>query len=175
MIEPNKKELAENANGGRREVKEGKGRPELVPLWVMKELLESSYPDKGRTINSTLENLDQYLRTSDISFVLRALLNFSSNEYEHGVSQAVIELSKHYEEGAETYGDWNWVKLDTPMQFFSSALRHFIQYIGGDKKESHDRAFMWNLVGLMEAAKRGFPMKILTERGWKTEEDADRG
>lgn len=51
--------------------------------------------------------------------------------------------------GAEKYGDHNW-KLGIPSErFLSSGLRHFYQYIEGDKTEDHLAAVIFNVMGIM--------------------------
>jgi hypothetical protein len=61
-------------------------------------------------------------------------------------SDMSLELAKHFEEGAEKYGEHNWEKGIPIDSFIDSAVRHYLKYLRGDKDEPHDRAFVWNLM-----------------------------
>ena len=58
----------------------------------------------------------------------------------------LLEVAKHFEEGAKKYGENNWQKGIPPKCYIDSAVRHYLKWLRGDKDEPHDRAFVWNLM-----------------------------
>lgn len=63
---------------------------------------------------------------------------------------AIIELSKHCEEGAIKYGEHNVDKGIPQHSLCDSAMRHLVKYMRGDKDEDHLRAACWNLMFALE-------------------------
>lgn len=63
---------------------------------------------------------------------------------------AVIELSKHCEEGALKYGEHNVDKGIPQHSLCDSAMRHLAKYMRGDDDENHLRAACWNLMWALE-------------------------
>lgn len=59
---------------------------------------------------------------------------------------ALIELSKHCEEGAQKYGEHNVDKGIPQKSLCDSAMRHLIKYMRGDDDEDHLRAAAWNIM-----------------------------
>lgn len=67
-------------------------------------------------------------------------------------SSAMLEVAKHYEDGARKYAENNWRKGMDPKIYFDSAMRHFMKWVYGMQDEPHDRAFIWNcMCGAWEA------------------------
>lgn len=67
-------------------------------------------------------------------------------------ANTMLEVSKHYEDGARKYEDNNWRKGIPVKVYFDSASRHFMKWIANWKDEPHDRAIIWNcLCGAWEA------------------------
>lgn len=63
---------------------------------------------------------------------------------------AIMELSKHCEEGALKYGERN-IDKGVPMHsLLDSALRHIAKYMEGHDDEPHLRAALWNLAWAMQ-------------------------
>lgn len=60
----------------------------------------------------------------------------------------LLRLAKHYERGAERYGEYNWQKGIPCHSFVDSALRHMLKYMDGWTDEDHLIAAIWNLCGL---------------------------
>lgn len=58
---------------------------------------------------------------------------------------AIIELSKHCEEGAKKYGEHNIDKGIPQHSLIDSGLRHLLKYQRGDKDENHLVAALWNI------------------------------
>lgn len=63
---------------------------------------------------------------------------------------AIIELSKHCEEGALKYGEHNVDKGIPQHSFCDSAMRHLVKYMRGDMDENHLRAAAWNIMWALE-------------------------
>ena len=63
---------------------------------------------------------------------------------------AIIEVSKHCEEGALKYGERN-IDLGAPLHsLLDSASRHLAKYIIGFVDEDHLRAAAWNILWALE-------------------------
>jgi hypothetical protein len=70
---------------------------------------------------------------------------------------AVLRLAKHFEAastGAEGYPERNWEKGVRVSRLISSALRHLLQYLGGDRSEPHEVSAAWNVMVLLETVHR---------------------
>lgn len=63
---------------------------------------------------------------------------------------AIIELSKHCQEGAERYGEHNVDKGIPQHSLCDSGMRHLIKYMRGDADENHLRAACWNLMWALQ-------------------------
>lgn len=59
---------------------------------------------------------------------------------------AMMDVSKHFEDGARKYSDNNWRKGIPVWCYLDSASRHFMKHILGWTDEPHDRAILWNLM-----------------------------
>ena len=63
---------------------------------------------------------------------------------------SLIRLAKHFEGGANKYGDRNWEKGQPLSRYFDSAMRHAFKYILGMRDEDHLIAACWNLMCLAQ-------------------------
>lgn len=127
--------------GAVRDIAEGKGRCDLLPLDIVGIILD----------DGILSLINKYIRSGAIGCLDAAILTFVSDhtEWEQDSYTAMLETSKQYEEGAKKYSDRNWEKGMPLHCFIDSAVRHYLKYKRGDKDEPHDRAFIWNLLGAM--------------------------
>ena len=67
-------------------------------------------------------------------------------------ANAMLEVAKHYEDGARKYSENNWRKGIDPKIYFDSAMRHFMRWCRRMTDEPHNRAFIWNcMCGAWEA------------------------
>lgn len=124
-------------SGAVRDICEGKGRCDLLPLNVL-----------GRMDDPVLTQIDIFQSCGLVSYLYEALemtygdaLKIFPDKY-----TMLLEVSKHFEEGAKKYGDNNWRKGIPVRCYIDSAVRHYLKYRRGDKDEPHDRAFCWNLM-----------------------------
>lgn len=124
-------------SGAVRDMQEGKGRMDLVPLEVVSELLSG---------DMIIVNVNDFLKTDDSKHLYAALHLFSVLSYSGKVQTMILEVAKHFEEGAKKYGENNWQKGLPPKCYIDSALRHYVKLLRGDDDEPHDRAFVWNLM-----------------------------
>jgi hypothetical protein len=63
-------------------------------------------------------------------------------------------LAKHFEKGAEKYGDRNWEKGQPQGDFFDSARRHLNKFARGLDDEDHLVAALWNVMCLVDQRER---------------------
>lgn len=131
-------ERREFDTGAVRDIAEGKGRCDLLPLVTI-----------GRMLNDDiLIGIGHYVHTGDRSYVENALLRFVRLVYGTDWT-AILEVAKHYEDGAAKYEPRNWEKGISLHCYIDSGIRHYLKFMRGDKDEPHDRAFVWNMLGLL--------------------------
>lgn len=82
---------------------------------------------------------------------------------------AIIELSKHCQEGAKRYGERNVDKGIPQHSFVDSALRHLFKYLRGDKDENHIVAALWNVAWAVEQDVNRPELNDLPNRGVNNE------
>lgn len=126
----------EFATGAVRDINEGKGRCDLLPLDVIAEI------DK----DPIYTGLNNYIRSGD-KFQLVMVISLFSDTHFGNLPTAMLEVSKHYEDGCNKYGERNWEKGIPLHCYIDSAIRHYLKLKRGDTDEPHDRAFLWNLLG----------------------------
>ena len=125
--------------GAVRDVAEGKGRCDLLPLDVVARILDST----------VLYRINDYVRTGDLQNLRSAIRTFVSNDHKEwkDIFTTIIEVSKQYEDGCKKYGERNWEKGIPVHCYIDSGVRHYLKYLRGDTDEPHDRAFVWNMIG----------------------------
>lgn len=135
----------EFVTGAVRDMAEGKGRCDLLPLDVVVSLM-----DRGSNIGKadlTLMAIDVFKSTGDPDWLENALWRACQ---EGGIFSDVytllLEVSKQFEDGAAKYGDNNWQKGIPADVYVDSGVRHYLKHLRGDRDEPHDRAFAWNMV-----------------------------
>ncbi|MEA4831588.1 MAG: dATP/dGTP diphosphohydrolase domain-containing protein [Oscillospiraceae bacterium] len=131
--------------GAVRDIQEGKGRCDLLPLDVIGDIIGSK----------ELRWIEKFKTTGDIEHLHRAILLFECDyedegtEYEKDmidIPTKLLEVSKHFEEGAKKYGENNWQKGIPTHCYIDSAVRHYLKWCREDVDEPHDRAYIWNLL-----------------------------
>lgn len=126
-------------SGAVRDIQEGKGRCDLLPLCDISELTHDEF----------IRAIGMYLETRDTMFLKTAIRVFVHRHYQDSWADALLELAKHFEDGAKKYSDRNWEKGIPCHCFIDSGVRHYFKFQRGDSDEPHDRAVLWNLVCLM--------------------------
>lgn len=126
--------------GAVRDIAEGKGRCDLLPLKIVSDLLISE--------SDVLFDIESYIRTGNTSLLYMAIGEFIKKDSNwDNAYTAILEVSKQYEEGCIKYGERNWEKGIPLHCYIDSAVRHYLKFKRRDKDEPHDRAFIWNLLG----------------------------
>ena len=123
-------------SGAVRDVAEGKGRCDLLPLDIIGQLMG----------DEVLELIGLYIRDGEPLHLWRAIELFYPLVYRCRYNM-LLEVAKHYEEGAKKYAERNWEKGISLHCYIDSGVRHYLKWLRGDTDEPHDRAFVWNMLG----------------------------
>ena len=133
--------------GAVRDIQEGKGRCDLMPLDVIRDFfyLRSDGVSKSADYkrNRVFGHLSNFVNTGDEDSLHKVL--FAAEMFKDPFDM-FLEVAIHFEEGAKKYGENNWQKGIPVHCYIDSAVRHYLKYLRGDKDEPHDRAFCWNLM-----------------------------
>lgn len=136
-------ERREFATGAVRDVADGKGRCDLLPLDVVAELMFSS--KHNAYFDSVIQRVSEFSETGNKNFLILSLYAFMDVKG-WDVSTMLLEVSKHFEDGAKKYGEYNWQKGIPLHCYIDSGVRHYLKWCRGDKDEPHDKAFVWNIL-----------------------------
>lgn len=145
-------ERREFETGAVRDMAEGKGRFDLMPLSEIAYIFS-----KDDRIHSIILDLSWMLDPESkclYPFLTNAIYNFiaycKNKDLEDvtlsDVAEYMLEVAIHFEEGAKKYGEHNWEKGLPLNSYIDSATRHLMKYVSGMTDERHDRAFIWNLL-----------------------------
>lgn len=133
--------------GAVRDIQEGKGRCDLLPLDVIAEIYCGT-TDKFGPVD-ILRNIERFKNEGSVIYLRDALEGFMLHHIPFGDanwSTLYLEVAKHFEEGCKKYGENNWQKGIPTHCYIDSAVRHYLKWLRGDKDEPHDRAFCWNIL-----------------------------
>ena len=122
--------------GAVRDIQEGKGRCDLMPLDIVGHILNSD----------EIGYIYSFQNSGSTYYLYKCLNEFLHNSDFHTLEEMVLEVSKHFEEGAKKYGENNWQKGIPLHSYIDSAIRHLLKYWNGETDERHDRAFCWNVM-----------------------------
>lgn len=126
--------------GAMREIVEEKGRCDLLPLDIVSNLLAE---------DPILASISDYIASGQQQHLYSAMIMFINEDMKCDMYTAMLELAKHYEDGAKKYAERNWERGLPLHSFIDSAVRHYLKFQRGDNDEHHDRAFLWNLFGVL--------------------------
>ena len=142
-------------SGAVRDIQEGKGRCDLLPLLEVssyfKQLASEKDEDGFETYSNIMLNIGLFMEypvATRVNFIETAIKDFINSAYDTEWT-AILVLAEHYEEGAKKYAERNWEKGMPYHCFIDSGIRHLTKYFRGDQDEPHDRAFLWNMFGLI--------------------------
>lgn len=131
------------STGAVRDLKSGKGRFDLVPIWVM-----------GYAINDEiLIRIGKFVDEKEVRYLFDAIKIFCEKEA-IAPYEVLLSVSRHFEEGAKKYAPRNWEKGISISSYIDSAVRHYCKHKNYDQDEPHGTAFIWNLICLIETIKR---------------------
>lgn len=122
--------------GAVRDIQEGKGRCDLMPLGVVAKLMD----------DSIFANIEDFRTSGEIYNLYACLENFCNDAPYFSKEKMLLEVAKHFEEGAKKYGENNWQKGIPVHCYIDSAIRHYLKYCANENDESHERAFCWNIL-----------------------------
>jgi hypothetical protein len=125
--------------GAVRDIQEGKGRCDLLPLDVVATLISPNIH------TAIVGMIAEFHECGSVSFLYEALSMFARIRFDDECTM-LLEVSKHFEEGAKKYGEWNWQKGIPVQRYIDSAVRHLLKWLRGDDDEPHDLAFCWNII-----------------------------
>ena len=132
-------------SGAVRDMQEGKGRCDLMPMKEVAQLVGQL--DKSAT-DEVLDTIACFQITGEDTFLGNALMCFLDH-HEWDLLTMLLEVAIHFEQGAEKYGENNWQKGLPVKSYINSAVRHYLKWLRGDNDEPHDRAFCWNILCAM--------------------------
>ena len=132
--------------GAVRDIQEGKGRCDLLPIDIVAPLMDT------REAATVLAEVGEYMCTGRDMHLYLAIRAFCEL-VEWDTSTCLIEVSMHYEQGALKYGERNWEKGIPVHAYIDSGVRHLLKHLRGDNDERHDRAFVWNMLGAIWTTK----------------------
>lgn len=138
-------------SGAVRDMAEGKGRCDLLPLEVLAGLLGISNPE----FSEIIRNIGYFQEEGNIlhlgvALKLMSMYFFGEKEsptpLRGKLASMLLETAIHFEDGAKKYDDNNWKKGIPTSVFVDSAVRHLLKLMRGDTDEPHKRAVCWNLM-----------------------------
>ena len=133
-------ERTEFASGAVRDIQEGKGRCDLLPL----DVVADCYRHLGYTDTAlTFDALYAFTNTGNVEHLYEVI---TTQEIFYAMSNLFLEVAVHFEEGATKYGENNWQKGLPVKSYINSGVRHLLKWFRGDTDERHDRAFCWNII-----------------------------
>ena len=149
------------SSGAVRDMAEGKGRCDLLPLEVIASILKNvsdHTADFYRAFHQEThfcalvnpyepDSAKRWAREDYITRVESAAVCFVVMEWPDEET-AVLDLARHFERGALKYEERNWEKGIPAHSFLDSAVRHMLKHFRGDRDEDHRAACLWNLVCL---------------------------
>lgn len=133
----------EFGTGAVRDMAEGKGRCDLLPL----EQVATMISGDDDAVDEVIDNVYEYQQTGDVHYILMAIYDFCI-ACNWTIPKALLELSKRFEQGAIKYGERNWEKGLPEYCYIDSAIRHYLKWLDNQTDEPHDRAVLWNLICL---------------------------
>lgn len=128
------------STGAVRDIQKGKGRCDLLPLDVISKYMNVYGGEK-----SVFMLLQKFQDTGEPGELFMVLERFNEQHCRDSITM-ILEVSMHFEEGAEKYGEDNWKKGLPVKCYINSAVRHYLKFLRGDSDEPHDRAFFWNIL-----------------------------
>ena len=122
-------------SGAVRDTSKNKGRCDLLPLSVVAKLMK----------DNVMTYISYFQSTRQPKFLYQALEEVMQDDKPY----LILELSKHFEKGAEKYEERNWEKGIPEDRYIDSAVRHYLKYLNGENDEDHYISFVWNLFCLI--------------------------
>lgn len=119
-----------------RDMAEGKGRFDLVPVSALGTVCES---------DDFIYNMGCFQNSGDAGYLENALEELVDNFYEGEYARMALDLAQHFEKGLNKYGANNWQGIPV-WSFFDSAMRHYCKALAKWDDEPHLISCVWNVV-----------------------------
>lgn len=145
-------ERREFETGAVRDMAEGKGRFDLMPLSEMAYLFERDtrlyyiITDLSWMLDPESKCPETFTKNAIYNFVAYCKNKNIDDVTIGDIAEYMLEVAVHFEEGAKKYGEHNWEKGLPLESYIDSAMRHLMKHISGMTDERHDRAFVWNML-----------------------------
>ena len=135
----------EFATGAVRDIQQGKGRFDLMPLDIMSKVFAVEFADdfEESSIADVLKSIADFKRTGNKRWLCIAIAQYSL-AVNVDLPKLMLDVAKHFENGALKYGEHNWEKGIPISRYIDSALRHLMKDLAGETDEDHAAAFVWN-------------------------------
>ena len=131
--------------GAVRDIQQGKGRFDLMPLDIMSEVFAVEFADEFEegSIADVLKSIAFFKRTGNIRWLCIAIAQYSL-AVNVDLPKLMLDVARHFENGALKYGERNWQKGIPISRYIDSATRHLMKDLAGETDEDHAAAFVWN-------------------------------
>lgn len=141
------------ASGAVRDISDDKGRMDLLPIDTVAALADYyASIDENTYVSFTssflFKCINDFIINSNEDALYYLLSTFIYNKFK-SFENAMIEVSILYQQGCIKYKARNWQMQIPTHSFLDSAMRHCCKLLRGDQDERHDRAFIWNILGLL--------------------------
>ena len=133
------------ATGAVRDIQQGKGRFDLMPLDIMSDVFAVGFADEFEesSIADVLKSIAFFKRTGSMRWLCIAIAHYSQAVHVD-LPKLMLDVARHFESGALKYGEHNWEKGIPISRYIDSALRHLMKDLAGETDEDHAAAFVWN-------------------------------
>jgi hypothetical protein len=154
------------STGAVRDLQNGKGRYDLLPVHTIKLVLKGEkiflYSDPllhvREAIDLTLEAFNHpeesekyILRAGEqMLWYMEVMLGTGNVDTTIHPVHGIFRVARVYEKGALKYAARNWEKGINLCRYLDSALRHLFQVLEGRTDEDHPAQAAWNLVSFVE-------------------------
>ena len=132
--------------GAVRDIQQGKGRFDLMPLDIMESLLwayeHGNYAASGM-FSDVIAYIDKFKKDGTPDGLFRAVCCYA-RATRKDIFALMLDVARHFENGALKYGEHNWQKGIPISRYIDSALRHLMKELAGETDEDHAAAFVWN-------------------------------
>lgn len=131
--------------GAVRDIQQGKGRFDLMPLDIMSKVFAVEFADEFEegSIADVLKSIADFQRTGNKRWLCIAIAQYSL-AVNVDLPKLMLDVAKHFENGALKYGEHNWQKGIPISRYIDSALRHLMKDCACETDEDHAAAFVWN-------------------------------
>lgn len=133
--------------GAVRDIQQGKGRFDLMPLDVLSEVFAAEFADEfdESSITDAIKSIAEFQRTGNERWLCIAIVHYSQAVHVD-LPTLMLDVARHFENGAIKYGEHNWKKGIPISRYIDSALRHLMKDCAYETDEDHEAAVVWNLM-----------------------------